>query len=105
MPIKAYKPTSNGRRNMTALTKEEITTSTPEKSLLAPYKKKGGRNNMGQITTRHHGGGHKRENTELLILSVTRMEYLVRSLLSNMIQNRCANIALINYADGEKDIS
>ena len=59
MPIKAYKPTSNGRRNMTALTKEEITTSTPEKSLLAPYKKKGGRNNMGQITTRHHGGGHK----------------------------------------------
>ena len=42
MPIKAYKPTSNGRRNMTALTKEEITTSTPEKSLLAPYKKKGG---------------------------------------------------------------
>ena len=85
MPIKAYKPTSNGRRNMTALTKEEITTSTPEKSLLAPYKKKGGRNNMGQITTRHHVVDI-RGNTELLILSVIRMEYLVRLLLSNMIQ-------------------
>ena len=85
MPIKAYKPTSNGRRNMTALTKEEITTSTPEKSLLAPYKKKGGRNNMGQSLL-DIMVVDIRENTELLILSVIRMEYLVRLLLSNMIQ-------------------
>ena len=101
MPIKAYKPTSNGRRNMTALTKEEITTSTPEKSLLAPYKKKGGRNNMGQITTRHHGGGHKRKyrvidfkrNKDGVPGKVVSIEYD---------PNRSANIALINYADGEK---
>ncbi len=101
MPIKAYKPTSNGRRNMTALTKEEITTSTPEKSLLAPYKKKGGRNNMGQITTRHHGGGHKRKyrvidfkrNKDGVPAKVATIEYD---------PNRSANIALINYADGEK---
>ena len=101
MPIKAYKPTSNGRRNMTALTKEEITTSAPEKSLLAPYKKKGGRNNMGQITTRHHGGGHKRKyrvidfkrNKDGVPGKVATIEYD---------PNRSANIALINYADGEK---
>ena len=101
MPIKAYKPTSNGRRNMTALTKEEITTSTPEKSLLAPYTKKGGRNNMGQITTRHHGGGHKRKyrvidfkrNKDGVPGKVATIEYD---------PNRSANIALINYADGEK---
>ena len=101
MPIKAYKATSNGRRNMTALTKEEITTSTPEKSLLAPYKKKGGRNNMGQITTRHHGGGHKRKyrvidfkrNKDGVPGKVATIEYD---------PNRSANIALINYADGEK---
>ena len=101
MPIKAYKPTSNGRRNMTALTKEEITTSTPEKSLLAPYRKKGGRNNMGQITTRHHGGGHKRKyrvidfkrNKDGVPGKVATIEYD---------PNRSANIALINYADGEK---
>ena len=101
MPIKAYKPTSNGRRNMTALTKEEITTSTPEKSLLSPYKKKGGRNNMGQITTRHHGGGHKRKyrvidfkrNKDGVPGKVATIEYD---------PNRSANIALINYADGEK---
>ena len=101
MPIKAYKPTSNGRRNMTALTNEEITTSTPEKSLLAPYKKKGGRNNMGQITTRHHGGGHKRKyrvidfkrNKDGVPGKVATIEYD---------PNRSANIALFNYADGEK---
>ena len=57
MTIKFYKPTTNGRRNMTALTYEEITTSTPEKSLLVTVKKHAGRNNLGRITVRHHGGG------------------------------------------------
>ena len=101
MPINPHKSTCNTRRNMTALTKEEITTSTPEKSLLAPYKKKGGRNNMGQITTRHHGGGHKRKyrvidfkrNKDGVPGKVATIEYD---------PNRSANIALINYADGEK---
>ena len=101
MPIKAYKPTSNGRRNMTALTKEEITTSTPEKSLLAPYKKKGGRNNMGQITTRHHGGGHKRKYR---VIDFKRNKDGVPGKFASIEYDpiRSANIALINYADGEK---
>ena len=60
MPIRRYKPTSPGRRFMSVSTFEEITKTTPEKSLLAPVTKKGGRNNNGRITTRHQGGGHKR---------------------------------------------
>jgi large subunit ribosomal protein L2 len=101
MPIKAYKPTTNGRRNMTALTKEEITAQKPEKSLLTTVNKKAGRNNQGQITTRHHGGGHKRKyriidfkrNKDNVPGKVATIEYD---------PNRSANIALINYADGEK---
>ena len=61
MAIKKYKPTSNGRRDMTTSDFAEITTSTPEKSLLAPLTRKGGRNNQGKITVRHQGGGHKRQ--------------------------------------------
>ena len=60
MGIKKYKPTSPGRRGMTVSTFEEITTATPEKSLLQPLKKNGGRNNEGHLTMRHQGGGHKR---------------------------------------------
>ena len=61
MAVKYYKPTTNGRRNMSVLVFDEITTSTPEKSLLAPISKKGGRNNTGHITVRHQGGGHKKK--------------------------------------------
>ena len=101
MAIKTYKPTTNGRRNMTALTKEELTATKPEKSLTVAFKKKGGRNNQGQITTRHHGGGHKRKyrvidfkrNKDGVPGKVATIEYD---------PNRSANIALINYADGEK---
>ncbi len=101
MPIKKYKPTTPGRRGMTTLTKEEITTSTPEKSLLAPLSKKGGRNNNGRITTRHKGGGHKRHyriidfkrNKDGVPAKVATIEYD---------PNRSANIALLHYADGEK---
>ena len=57
MAIVKYKPTSNGRRNMSTLSNDAITKTKPEKSLLAPLSKKGGRNNTGKITTRHHGGG------------------------------------------------
>lgn len=61
MAVKIYKRTTNGRRNMSVLTFDEITTSTPEKSLLAPITKTGGRNNQGKLTVRHIGGGAKRK--------------------------------------------
>ena len=61
MAIKSYKPTTNGRRGMTTLVNEEITKSTPEKSLVVTVKKSGGRNNQGKITVRHHGGRAKRK--------------------------------------------
>ncbi|WML42582.1 50S ribosomal protein L2 [Neobacillus sp. PS3-40] len=101
MAIKKYKPTSNGRRGMTTSDFAEITTSTPEKSLLAPLKRKGGRNNQGKLTVRHHGGGHKRQyrlidfkrNKDGIPGRVATIEYD---------PNRSANIALINYLDGEK---
>ncbi|MDR7080453.1 large subunit ribosomal protein L2 [Neobacillus niacini] len=101
MAIKKYKPTSNGRRGMTTSDFAEITTSTPEKSLMAPLKRKGGRNNQGKLTVRHQGGGHKRSyriidfkrNKDGIPGRVATIEYD---------PNRSANIALINYADGEK---
>src|SRR5690606_7008793 len=101
MAIKKYKPTSNGRRNMTSSDFAEITTNKPEKSLLQPVRRKGGRNNQGKITVRHHGGGHKRQyrvidfkrNKDGIPGRVATIEYD---------PNRSANIALINYADGEK---
>jgi len=101
MAIKTYKPTTNGRRGMTTLKNEEITKTTPEKSLVVTLKKSGGRNNQGKITVRHHGGGVKRKyriidfkrNKDGVVGTVASIEYD---------PNRSANIALINYADGEK---
>ena len=101
MAIKSYKPVTNGRRNMNSLTYEEITATKPEKSLVAKINKNGGRNNQGVITTRHHGGGHKRKNRSIdfkrnkddIVGTVATIEYD---------PNRSANIALINYVDGEK---
>jgi large subunit ribosomal protein L2 len=101
MAVKKYKATTNGRRNMTVLTYEEITTSTPEKSLLEPSSRSGGRNNQGKITVRHIGGGAKRKyrvidfkrNKDNIIGKVATIEYD---------PNRTANIALIHYVDGEK---
>jgi large subunit ribosomal protein L2 len=101
MPIKHYKPTTNGRRNMSGLTFEEITTSTPEKSLLVTLNKNAGRNNTGSITVRHKGGGVKRKyrlidfkrNKDNIPATVASIEYD---------PNRSANIALLKYADGEK---
>ncbi|MBN2267992.1 MAG: 50S ribosomal protein L2 [Acholeplasmataceae bacterium] len=101
MAVKKYKPTTNGRRNMSVLTYEEITTSTPEKSLLEPFSRTGGRNNQGKITVRHIGGGAKRKyrvidfkrNKDNIIGKVATIEYD---------PNRSANIALIYYVDGEK---
>ena len=101
MGIKKYNPTTNGRRNMSVLVFDEITTSTPEKSLLAPLKKKGGRNNMGRITVRHHGGGHKQKYR---IIDFKRNKFNIEGKVATIEYdpNRSANIALINYVDGEK---
>ena len=101
MAIKKYKPTSNGRRNMTASDFAEITTSTPEKSLLAPLHKKGGRNNQGKLTVRHQGGGHKRQYR---IIDFKRDKDGIPGRVATIEYdpNRSANIALINYVDGEK---
>ena len=101
MAIKKYKPTSNGRRNMTSSDFAEITTSTPEKTLLQPLKKNAGRNNQGKITVRHQAGGHKRQyrlidfkrNKDNVVGTVKTVEYD---------PNRSANIALIHYTDGVK---
>ena len=101
MPIKFYKPTTNGRRNMTALTYEEITTTTPEKSLLVSVKKHAGRNNLGRITVRHHGGGEKRKYR---LIDFKRDKDGIKGKVATIEYdpNRSANIALINYVDGEK---
>ena len=101
MPIKKYKPTSPGRRQMAVLTFEELTTDKPERSLLKPIRKKAGRNNAGRISVRHRGGGQKRfyriidfkRNKDGIPAKVATMEYD---------PNRSANIALLHYADGEK---
>lgn len=101
MPIKKYKPTSPARRQMSVSTFEEITTSTPEKSLLAPLSKKAGRNNQGKITVRHQGGGHKRKYR---IIDFKRDKDGIPGRVATIEYdpNRTANIALIHYVDGEK---
>lgn len=101
MGIKVYKPTSPARRNMSVSTFEEITTDTPEKSLLAPLNKRAGRNDNGKITVRHRGGGEKRKyriidfkrNKDGVPAKVATIEYD---------PNRTSNIALLHYVDGEK---
>ncbi|MFZ5942532.1 MAG: 50S ribosomal protein L2 [Bacillota bacterium] len=101
MPIKKFKPTSPGRRQMTVSTFEEITTDKPEKSLVEPLKKHAGRNAQGRLTVRHQGGGHKRQyrvidfkrNKDGIPAKVATIEYD---------PNRSARIALLNYVDGEK---
>ena len=101
MAIKKYKPTTNGRRGMSTLVNEEVTSKTPTKSLLQTKSKTGGRNNQGRTTVRHIGGGAKRKyrlidykrNKTGITGKVATIEYD---------PNRSANIALINYKDGEK---
>ena len=101
MAVKTYNPTTNGRRNMSVLVNDEITTSTPEKSLLAPLSKKGGRNNTGHITVRHHGGGAKQKYR---IIDFKRNKDGIQGKVATIEYdpNRTANIALIHYLDGEK---
>ena len=101
MPIKFYKPTTPGRRGMSTLVNDEITTRTPEKSLLRPLPKKAGRNNQGKITIRHHGGGEKRKYR---IIDFKRNKFDIEGTVNTIEYdpNRSANIALISYKDGEK---
>ena len=101
MAIKHYKPTTNGRRGMSTLANEEITTSTPTKSLLASKSKTGGRNNQGKMTVRHIGGGAKRKYR---VIDYKRNKVGVTGRVATIEYdpNRNANIALINYRDGEK---
>ncbi len=101
MAIKTYKPVTNGRRNMTSLTYEEITTNKPEKSLVAKKSKNGGRNNQGVITTRHHGGGHK-QKYRIIDFKRNKDNIPGKAATIEYDPNRSANIALINYVDGEK---
>ncbi len=102
MGIRKYKPTTPGRRGSSVADFVEVTRSTPEKSLLRPLPKKGGRNSQGRITTRHHGGGHKRQyrvidfrrhDKDGVVAKVAHIEYD---------PNRTARIALLHYVDGEK---
>ena len=101
MAIRKYKPTSPARRFMSVSAFEEITKTTPERSLLAKVSKSGGRNNVGRLTVRHHGGGNTRKyriidfkrNKEDIMARVASIEYD---------PNRTANIALLHYVDGEK---
>lgn len=101
MAIKKYKPTSPARRFMTVSTFEEITKTEPEKSLLAPLKKHGGRNSYGRITVRHQGGGHKRRYR---IIDFKRDKDGVPAKVASIEYdpNRFARIALLHYVDGEK---
>ena len=101
MAIRNYKPTTPGRRKMSTLINSEITNSTPEKSLLTNIKKNCGRNNQGKITVRHHGGGARRKYR---IIDFKRNKLNVPGVVASIEYdpNRTANIALINYVDGEK---
>lgn len=101
MPVKAFKPYSPGRRQMTVSTFEEITKTQPERSLTEPLRRKGGRNNSGHLSVRHQGGGHKRlyrvidfkRKKDGVPARVAAIEYD---------PNRSANIALLHYVDGHK---
>ena len=101
MAIRNYKPTTPGRRKMSTLINDEITKATPEKSLTVTLKKNSGRNNQGEITTRHQGGRVKRKYR---IIDFKRNKLNVPGVVASIEYdpNRTANIALINYVDGEK---
>ncbi len=101
MPIKVYKPTSPGRRGMSVTTFDEITRTTPERSLLKPLRKTAGRNAQGRVTVRHRGGGHKRRYR---VVDFKRDKFGVPARVDSIEYdpNRSARIALLVYADGEK---
>jgi large subunit ribosomal protein L2 len=101
MPVKVYRPTSPGRRDMSGSTFEEVTRTKPERSLLAPLRSKGGRNNNGRLTVRHRGGGHKRRYR---VIDFRRNKFDVAAKVESIEYdpNRSARIALVVYTDGER---
>ncbi len=101
MPVKKYKPTTPGRRGMSVSTFEEITKTTPEKSLIEPLKKHSGRNNQGRITVRHRGGGHKRMY-RLVDFKRNKTGVAAKVIAIEYDPNRTARIALLQYEGGEK---
>src|SRR3982751_2864324 len=101
MAVRSYKPTSPGRRFMTVSDFDEITRAEPEKSLLAPVKRNGGRNNNGRITTRHQGGGHKRRY-RVIDFKRRKDDVPAKVAAIEYDPNRSARIALLHYADGFK---
>ncbi|MBF4995648.1 50S ribosomal protein L2 [Nocardia sp. BSTN01] len=102
MAIRKYKPTTPGRRGSSVSDFAEITRSTPEKSLLRPLTKSGGRNAHGRITTRHRGGGHKRAYRLIDFRRLDKDGIPAKVAHIEYDPNRTANIALLHYADGEK---
>ena len=101
MAVKKYKPTSPGRRGMSSSTFEEITKKKPERTLVQPLRKRGGRNSFGRITVRHRGGGHRRK---IRVVDFKRDKHVVPAKVAAIEYdpNRSARLALLNYADGEK---
>ena len=101
MAIKTFKPVTPSLRNTTTLSNDEITKTTPEKSLLATLKKNAGRNNTGKITVRHHGGGNRRKY-RIIDFKRNKVDMEATVIGIEYDPNRTANIALIEYEDGER---
>ena len=101
MPVKIYRPTSPGRRDMSVSTFETITRTKPERSLTEALKRRGGRNSQGRITVRHRGGGHKRRY-RIIDFKRDRFGAPARVTSIEYDPNRSARIALLSYEDGEK---
>lgn len=101
MAVKKYKPTTPGQRGMTGYTFEEITKSVPERSLVLPLQKSGGRNFYGRITVRHRGGGH-RQRIRIIDFKRDKLDIPARVAAIEYDPNRTARLALLYYADGEK---
>ncbi len=101
MAIKTYKPTSPGKRNQVSIVNPELSKKAPEKSLLRPLSKSGGRNNLGRLTARHRGGGHKRKY-RVVDFKRNKVNIPARVASIEYDPNRSANIALLKYIDGEK---
>ncbi|HAV77408.1 MAG TPA: 50S ribosomal protein L2 [Anaerolineae bacterium] len=101
MPVKKYKPVTPGTRGMTGYTFDEITKSKPERSLLVPLRKSGGRNTQGRITVRHRGGGHRRF-IRLVDFKRDKLNIPAKVAAIEYDPNRTARLALLHYADGEK---
>jgi large subunit ribosomal protein L2 len=101
MPVKKYKPITPGQRGMTGATYEEITKTSPERSLLLPKRKSGGRNNYGRVTVRHRGGGN-RQYIRVVDFKRDKRDIPARVAAIEYDPNRTARLALLYYADGEK---